>query len=197
VEGGPEYGRISPFFSDFSTMEDLSKLQNELFSTHGNEEKRAGNVDSDFSAMESVAEAPIMTFVATKVSAETSDQQTSSSSESQKVEPDDISDQLYQPMLDDALDDEATLEDEEKDGDADDGELDELERMGELPLEELLRMYGAGGSTSEKAPAEPVLQLKSELESVNINAGPSGLQNETDLDNVGSKYLFDILIFNN
>lgn len=52
--------------------------------------------------------------------------------------------EVYEPRLEEAVDDETTLDDEEQDGVADAEELGELERLGEMPLEELLRMYGAG-----------------------------------------------------
>lgn len=51
--------------------------------------------------------------------------------------------EVYEPVADEALDDETTLEDEERNAAADVDELDELGRLGEMPLEELLRMYGA------------------------------------------------------
>ena len=55
---------------------------------------------------------------------------------------------LYEPAADEGVDDEATMEEEERNGVADEEEVDELERLGEMPLEDLLRMYGTAVTSS-------------------------------------------------
>ncbi|OQV18584.1 putative Mesoderm induction early response protein 1 [Hypsibius exemplaris] len=154
----------------------------------GGHENNPSHSEFNFSAMESVAEPTMATGIvaASKLASETSlrNLPTAMTNDETLHEPEklpqqqgeDASDQAYQPTLEDALDDEATMEDEETNGDADDGELDELERLGELPLEELLRMYGGGGAA---AVSTSVLPLARPDSAENV-AGPSRSQNRTN-----------------
>ena len=150
-------------------MSDRLKSPKDPFSVHENEQMPEAAVD--FTAMDSVAEPKIGTAT---VKAAVIENPLIASLQTPDVllQTEDVSDQSYQPALDEALDDEATMEDEEADGEADDGELDELERLGDLPLEELLRMYGGAAVTREETvPEQAVLQVEQQ----EIVAGPSGI----------------------
>ncbi|XP_055351735.1 mesoderm induction early response protein 1-like [Paramacrobiotus metropolitanus] len=69
-------------------------------------------------------------------------------------------DQEYAPKLDDGIDDETTLDDEEQNGIADEEELDELRTLQEMPLEELLKMYGGAAAARSKPPAEETVETE-------------------------------------
>ena len=56
-------------------------------------------------------------------------------------------------MIMNDFDDEATMEEEEAMGEEDDeDELSALNAEGEMPLEELLKLYGGGGGGSRSGP---------------------------------------------
>ena len=57
-------------------------------------------------------------------------------------------------MIMNDFDDEATMEEEEAMGEEDDeDELSALNAEGEMPLEELLKLYGGGGGGSRSGPS--------------------------------------------
>lgn len=93
---------------------------------------------------ESLAESTVSsTFTDTVVQIESMLPPPSASSTDSATEPSTLADIPYQPSMEDSVDDERTLEDEEKLAEEDDGELDELAKLGEMPIEELLKLYGA------------------------------------------------------